>query len=273
MSAGYIDDTSMNTLDRVVSIVSKMSPLAEVGNANTINSHLLRGYLVQGVSRGQSALMSVYIRKAYQTTFKIDLAGILYNGSKFKLKLYKDLGNSQLQDWFTTDVLDVDSLTKDVLLDKLISASGGILSVRNTETDLGHPFKSSLLVKNDELFPEPSTSWQPPQPLSSLTGSWVFSIANHVSDKPIKVKLFFDASGNGPLQLAGPAVMTLYQVSDSPSGTYQVVTDVLDVASPTPLRAGTKVVAGPFGDIGYGIIAANPREYVFTSTTTSSPPI
>lgn len=261
-----------DTIDRVRQL-SAFDSRIPGNNSNHSIDPFLRGYLLQGVSRGQSALCSLVTRDASYRSFKVDLAGIMFedttsNTSKFKLRFIKNDGSGSSVTWFDTAELAVEGLTASLLKDEIVIASNGDISSSDLLTDLGHPITSNLLIDNDELYPTPTLSPTSGYEIDSKIGSWIFAIRADILPNGFDVNLLFSLSLTEPVHIYGPAVMTLYEISDVPSFIYIPVTDVLDVASPTPLRGGTKVVLAYFGDVGYGIIAANPREYLFTQKVT-----
>jgi hypothetical protein len=230
---------------------------------------MLRGYLMQGVSRGQMALCALVSRRPEYRCFKIDLAGVIYTNyptgdSRFQLRFYKDGAT-----WFDTAILDVDNLTAGALLEAISYASADPnTGDQQLPTDcmvaaLGHPTQHTNMQPNDELYPAIPSTYQPGDLIDSKIGSWVFGIHNASLPDGFDVDLLFSFDADDPVQLAGPGVMTLYEVYDVPTGEIIVVTDVMEVASPSPLRGGTKIVVGFFDDVGYGIVSAHPREYLF----------
>lgn len=269
----YVDSETIGVIQETVDTVRQMNPFGvqtPLGKLDSVQDLLLRGYLMQGVSRGQQAACSIYQRQDFLRCFKIDLAGIIFEGltvpSSFALRFYRK-GRA----WFDTDPLLVGDLEINKLLDEIARASGGAIKRNSIIGDLGHPTKSSFIVRNDELFPTAPTSYKAGDKLSSKIGSWVFGFDRKTLPEGFDVKLLFRINGTKPINLAGPAVMTLYEIKDSPTGQILIVTDVMEVMSPTPLRGGTRVTLGYFGDIGYGIIAANPREYLFTQQVVDAP--
>lgn len=228
----------------------------------------IRGYLCQGVSRGQKALCCVVSHRPEFQSFKIDLAGVIYTNhpdgeSSFKLRCYRNDDSGTKITWFDTAVMTISDLTAANIIYELIQGSSGELQREAFIGALGHPFRATNLIDNDELYPSAPADYQIGDIIESKIGSWLISINRASLPEGFDMDLLFSVSDDESVNLAGPAVMTLYETADVPTGELAIVTDVMDVASPTPLRGGTKIAAVYFGDVGYGIIAANPREYLF----------
>lgn len=262
--AVLLPESSVDLLQDTVDIVRKAglfglkSGLAE---QSMVKNYSMKGYLCQSISRGQEGLCSIYVKDPIYKTYKIDLAGVIYTNypdleSKFQLRFYKEGAT-----WFDTDPLTVDNLT----CDKIIAAidAQGQIRTKGMLADLGHPFSSTELIPNEDLYPEVPSDYKPVSMLQSKMGSWVISFLSADLPEGFDIDLLFTVSSSDPIQLSGPAVMTLHEISDRPLNEYTTVTDCLDLASPTPLRGGTKVILSTFEDVGLGIIAANPREYFF----------
>lgn len=262
-----LDNESVGVIQDTVDTVRKIAPFGikiPEGQSLPQWSYLARGYLLQPVSRGQEALVSIVSTTCPYKCWKLDIAGIVFEDkqtdSRFQLKFYKDN-----KDWFTTDPISIADLTSKAFYDKLSGAATGYVQKKLIKTDLGHPVQSPHMVANDDLYPELPTGYKRGDSIDSLIGSWIFGIHKSVIPKDVKITvgLLFSLNSNPPVTLQGPSVMTIHEIADGPIDEYVVATDVMDVASPTPLRGGTKVVLANFGDVGWGIIAANPREYLF----------
>lgn len=241
----------------------------------TRSSPAIRGYLMQGLSRGQSALCALVTRQPEYKSFKIDLAGVIYTNhpdgdSKFKLRFKKWDANAQAwAGWFDTESLSVEDLKIGDVLAEISSASINPISGARAISShtmlgiLGHPAESTSMVVNDEIYPTLSPRYRLGDQIESKTGCWIFSVHRSVSDVDFDVDLLFSVSPDAPVNLNGPAVMTIQEIADTPNYRFETVFDAMDVASPTPLRAGSKIAAVHFEDIGYGVISANVREYLF----------
>ena len=278
MSDHTLTSESIDVIQETVDTVQRMFPFgAKTGilSPEPSSSSNLRGYLLQGVSRGQKALCAITARRPEYRCYKIDLAGIVYTNdpdseSKFQLRFKKDGAT-----WFDTDILTVADLTIGKLLHAISNASmllgsqNGIQTTKMLGT-LGHPFQATHLINNDELYPSLPSTYKLGDYIDSKTGSWLFAIhrdALPVDPIVFDIDLLFTIDAANPVQLVGPAVMTLYEIFDCPTTIILPVTDVFDVASPTPLRPGTKVILSYFDDVGYGITNAYPREYLFEQSS------
>lgn len=265
-----LSNEDVNILQETIDTVNQLAPFSsrvEEPQNLQLGGSLRRGYLMQSVSRGQQARVALISRRHAYRVFKIDLAGVIYlnhpdGDSKFQLRFTRE-GDT----WFDTDILTVEGLTIVELLRQISqSAPDSGLPLKGLTGALGHPTQHSLLVKNSDLYPELPDTYKDGDMIDSLTGSWIFGIHRSLlprEDTDFDVQLLFTVDGDDSVQLNGPAVMTIHEIRDCPTGQSVNVTDVMEVAQPTPLRGGSLVVLGPFDDVGYGIIAANPREYLF----------
>lgn len=225
---------------------------------------------MQGVSGGQDAACLLVNRQKEYRTWKIDLSGIIYHftdetlESRFQLRFSKN-GDT----WFDTEVLPVRDLSGHLLASKIVEASSingaaPLIPYQGLRGWLGHPVESELIVNNDELIPDWPVTWYPGYKVPSEVGSWLISFNKSILPEGFDIDLLFSNDESNPVQLAGPAIMVLYEIAETPTSEIVIATDIMGVPSPTPLRAGTLVVCGPFGDVDYGIIAAYPKEYLFT---------
>lgn len=225
---------------------------------------LLRGYLMQSLSQGETARVALMARRREYRTYKIDLAGVIYlnhpdGDSKFQLRF---MDNRDV--WFDTPILTVEDLTIGELLRQISQAApDSAIPINGMLGALGHPTQHTQLVNNSDLYPVLDDDYQPGDMIDSLIGSWIFSIHRQFLPQALDIQLLFTVDGDDSVQLNGPAVMTIHEIHDAPTNNSMIVTDVMEIAQPTPLRGGTRVILGPFDDIGYGVIAANPREYLF----------
>lgn len=228
----------------------------------------LRGYLMQPISRGGSGLCAVVTRRPEYRSWKLDLAGIIYIGAdegRFQLRFTKD-GDF----WFDTSILGMEC-TIGELIAAITDASGGEIDRRAVIGCLGNPTQATNLVINDDLYPAIQPPFRVGQMIDSKIGSWIFAIHRSFTFD-YDIDLLFTLSTDPdvvPVQLNGPAVMTLEEIKDSPTGNVVQVTDILDIPSPTPLQGGSKVVCIPFADIDYGIIAAYPRDLFMEQPSSS----
>jgi hypothetical protein len=154
-------------------------------------------------------------------------------------------------------------LYTDKLLETIVTSSDGKVNPEWLIGDLGHPVYSQLIVQNSDLYPELDVDYEDGDVIPSKIGSWVFGYLKTKMPEGIDVDLKFTVDADEPIQLVGPAVMTLFKIPDAPTGQVVEVTDVFGLAQPTPLRGGCPVVLANFDDVGLGIIASYPREYLF----------
>src|SRR3990167_1902343 len=283
--ANNLDDESISVIQETVTRVNKSGLFSEKhGEAKSTHlqgsSTFLRGYLMQGVSNGQSALCHLFTRRPEYRMFKIDLAGIIYEHTdpeldgRFQLRFKKGTvdanGVVTFDTWFDTAILPITDLVIGKLLDAVVTASvdpvtmAAKIPMKTLTGALGHPISATNMVFNDELYPEKPEDYHQGDMIHSNIGSWIFGIHRSVLPEEFDIDLLFSTDADNPVQLSGPAVMTLYEIADTPTNSFITVYDAMDVAAPTPLRGGTKVLLAPFDDMGYGIISANPREYLFT---------
>lgn len=282
-----IDNAGLQVIQQTVDTVNQMAPFAQrqlLPNNPQRNPSLLRGYLMQPVSRGEQALVALTTRRPEYITFKIDLAGVIYlnhpdGDSSFKLQFLVD-GDVWFEAPNPQSGLNLDSIPLSGLditrFAEIISQSSvavgqsgsPAIPVYCMRLALGHPTKHSSLVNNPDLYPAITQGTNPDSDgyIHSLIGSWIFSISRDCLPRngfDFSARLLFSLDPDEPVQLNGPAVMTIHEIHDVPTYQFQIATDVMEVAQPTPLRGGTLVTLGYFEDIGYGIVAANPREYLF----------
>lgn len=269
-----IDDAGIDVLQEVADIVFQSAPFTlqsgMPSNPGT-TAPLLRGYLMQPVSRGERALVALVSRRPEYRTFKIDLAGIIYYNypdidSKFQLRLKRNGAT-----WFDTEPLTIENLSS-VDIIKAISTASQSLTSRVQQTIqiplntmmgfLGHPTQHSLIQNNSDLYPEYPNPHDPLEWVDSKIGSWIISIHRSVLpplDVDFDIELSFTVTGDELVQLVGPSVMTIREEKDMPNNSFIVATDVLDMVPATKLAGGSKVVVGNFEDVGYGIVSASPR--------------
>lgn len=245
---------------------SQESPLTP-DNASSFGP--VRGYLMQPISRGGSGLCALVTRRPEYRSWKIDLAGIIFIGgseSRFQLRFTRD---GVL--WFDTDIFVVNDTPIQTLVSSIVNGSvvngAPLISRQSIEGCLGNPTFATNLVINDDLYPELPAAYNIGDEIESRIGSWIFSIHNSIPDYDIDLLFTTDPDpAADPVTLEGPAVMTLEEIPDTPTGEYIVATDILNLPSPSPLQGGAFVVAIPFPDIGYGVIAAYPRDLFMEQT-------
>lgn len=264
-----ITEEGMNTLDDLVQRVDALSPFtnqnlqqpqSDVGDKA---ASAVRGYLMQPISQGGSGLCALVSRRPEYRSWKIDVAGIIYTDStdsRFQLRFTR---NDDF--WFDTEILSVNDCTIQDLITAIAAASNGVLLQKAMTGALGNPTQATSIEINDDLYPSLPSDYRIGDMIDSRIGSWIFSIHRNLlpDSDTYDIDLLFTLSGDPlvePVELNGPAVMTLEEIKDTPTGEYRVVTDVLDLPNPSPLRGGSKVVAVPMADVGYGIIAAYPRD-------------
>lgn len=231
----------------------------------------IRGYLMQPISRGASGLCALVSRRQDFRSFKIDLAGIIYKDQPSLQALFQLRFTRNDSTWFTTKALSANNLPVVDLLYEIERAStpasgSPAISMEGMNGALGNPVYATALVVNEDLYPAVDANYKYQDLITSQIGSWIFSIhRSYLPDNPadFDVNLLFTLNGDTPVQLNGPAVMTLTEIPDTPTGASVLVTDIMDIARPSPLVGGTLIAAIPFEDVGYGIISANPREYFF----------
>lgn len=274
MNEVSLTDDSIEPIQMAVDYARRNSPFKNTSSSDVAvgGSNFIRGYLMQGVSSGQGAAMQVATKQDNLLAYKIDLAGVAYEfpdgqfNSQFILQFYANGA-----EWFRTDKITVNNLSGLDIVDAILLGAqslpqGERLQPSDVHGWLGHPLKSPLLVDNRELNPAFPSDWQPGDDIPSKIGSWIIAFERQYLPTGFDVKFRFTLAQQGSVQLAGPAVITMMPITSIPNNEVVTVYDVLDIASPTPLRGGTLVVCAPFSDVGYGIIAANPREYLFTQT-------
>lgn len=273
MANYLVTEEGMRTLDDMKDRLDGLAPFTHQGlvqsqpESGDRSAQAIRGYLMQPISQGSSGLCALVSRRPEYRTWKIDVAGIIYTDStdsRFQLRFTK---NDVF--WFDTEILSVNDCTIQDLITAIVNGSvvNGVPQFPRQSMIgcLGNPTKATHLVNNDDLYPELPATYKLGDQIDSRIGSWIFSI--HRNNLPTNVDydidLLFTLSGDPlvePVELNGPAVMTLEEIKDTPTGEFIVVTDVLDLPNPSPLRGGSKVVAVPMADIGYGIVAAYPRD-------------
>jgi hypothetical protein len=269
-----VTEDGMRTLDDMKDRLDALSPFtnhnlqqpqSDVGDKS---ASPIRGYMMQPISRGNSGLCALVSRRPEYRTWKIDVAGIIYTDateSRFQLRFTRD-GDP----WFDTDVLTVGDCTIQDLIGAISngSATGASLPVFPRQSMigcLGNPTQATNLVINDDLYPELPSNYKIGDMIDARIGSWIFSIHRNALPQNVDydIDLLFTLSGDPlvePVELNGPAVMTLEEIKDTPTGEFRIVTDVLDLPNPSPIQGGSKVVALPMPDVGYGIVAAYPRD-------------
>lgn len=273
-----ITEASVAVIQETVDNVRTLSPFAaKTGIEGSIGSNpsLLRGYLMQPVSRGGKGLVSLVSRRLEYRTWKIDLSGVLFafhpdHETQFMLR-FKRNGDT----WFDTQPMDASDLPiyeliERISTDSLNRATSNVQIPKNKMLGaLGNPTKHTLIVQNDDLLPELPVRFQRGDIIDSRIGSWIFSIHRSIlpdKDEDFEVLLLFLSDPVNPVIIdpgASATAIAIYEISDSPTGNVIVATDTLDVASPTPLTGGSKVVLGYFDDLGAGILTVNAREYLF----------
>lgn len=276
-----IDDAGLAVIQETVDKVDQLAPFSGTQQLPKNPQHsraLIRGYLMQSVSQGQQALVALVSRQPQYMSFKIDLAGVIYlnhpdGDSRFKLRFRQ--GENVLFDVPNDGALSVEELTAGELIKAIHKAAdpltqqGDFIVVLPREEmlgALGHPTQHTLLILNDDIYPLPPDNYKYGDMIDSHIGSWIFCLPRHrlpQNGEGFNVQLLFSLDPDDPVQLNGPAVMTIHEIHDVPTGKVEIVTDVMELAQPSPLRGGTMVVLGYFEDCGYGIVAANPREYLF----------
>lgn len=274
MSNNYlITEAGLDTLADMKDRLDAIAPFTNqhLGNTNQSSGDRsvspIRGYLMQPISRGGSGLCAVVRRRPEYRSWKIDVAGIIFTDptdSRFQLRFTKD-GNF----WFDTVILSINSSIGEILDAIHIGSSTGasvpVFLRRSMTGALGNPTQATNMVINDDLYPVRPDTYKLGDLIDSKIGSWIFSIHNNSLPQNVTydIELLFTLSGDPnvtPVELNGPAVMTIEEISDTPTDEQIVVTDILDLPNPSPLRGGAKVVAIPMPDVGYGIIAAYPRD-------------
>lgn len=270
-----ITEDGLATLDDMKARLDALAPFSnrtDQGPDDNTPVGPVRGYLMQPISSGGSGLCALVSRRQEYRSWKIDLIGILIENttSSFKLRFSKGIDPVTQAKilWFDTERLPVLNLTIQKLISAISTASilNNVAQIpqRTMLGGLGHPVQATNLVPNDDLYPILPTTYKVGDLIDSKIASWIFSIpcaVTLVGDPDYDIDLLFTLEeGLEPVQLDGPAVMTIQEISDTPTGETLVVTDIMDLPRPTPLQGGSKIVATPFADIGYGIIAAYPRD-------------
>lgn len=268
-SGFLVDNASHSLIQKAIDAASRSNPFGPSSESSTPfgNYSPLKGYLMQSVSRGEQALCHIFKKNTAFRCWKIDLAGVIYlnhpdGDSRFQLRFTLDA------DVFDSEIIEVEDLTIPRLCEIISRVGNGLFKQKDMLGALGHPTQHPFLVPNSDLYPElPSDhNFQKNDLIDSLIGSWIFGIPRSAFEgyTDVDIELLFTVDGSSSVQINGPAVMTIHEIHDCPTNDFKVVQDIMEVAQPTPLRGGTRVALLPFDDIGcYGIISANPREYLF----------
>lgn len=274
-----LDDMGVDSINETIDIVHSIAPFTHRSpleskdvNRNSPNIH---GYLMQPLSNGGSALCACTVKNRVYRSFHLNLAGIIWssltptpqNVATFKLRFYR-AGDI----WFDTQAFTIRQLSILDLINQISLSSVDANGQPQFPTlfmtgALGHPALSAYIVDNDDLYPTVPDGYRSGDMKQALIGSWLFCIHRAKLPTRFDVKLLFDINGANPVELKGPSVMTITEVDDIPTGQFEIVHDVLNIARPTPLQGGTKIAAIPFEGTGYGVVAANPREYFFEQLT------
>lgn len=266
-----VTEDGMRTLDDMKERLDSLSPFtnqnlqqpqSDVGDKS---ASAIRGYMMQPISRGYSGLCAVVSRRPEYRTWKLDIAGVIFTEdvARFQLRFTRD-GDF----WFDTAILDVTSTIQEVITaisNGSVVAGVPLFPRQSFIGCLGNPTQATNMQINDDLYPLLPATYQMGDMIESKIGSWIFSIHRNTLPQNVEydIDLLFTLSDDPdilPVELNGPAVMTLEEINDTPTGEYRIVTDILDLPNPSPIRGGSKVVALPMPDIGYGIVAAYPRD-------------